>query len=74
MIHCPNTECNSENPAGAKFCRKCGAAFTPANRYKQMINSAGSSTDVSSVMPCLTGLWWLLWHIKINLGITFSNH
>ena len=22
----------------------------------------------------MTGLWWLLWHTKINLGITFSNH
>ena len=23
---------------------------------------------------CSTGLWWLLFHTKINLGITLSNH
>ena len=23
---------------------------------------------------CLTGLWWLLFHTKINLGTTLSNH
>ena len=38
-IQCPNPECHADNPAGAKFCRKCGTAFTPANRYKQMVKS-----------------------------------
>lgn len=38
-IQCPNPECQADNPAGAKFCRKCGTAFTPANRYKQMVKS-----------------------------------
>ena len=38
-IQCPNPECRADNPAGAKFCRKCGTAFTPANRYKQMVKS-----------------------------------
>ena len=38
-IQCPNPECRADNPAGAKFCRKCGSAFTPANRYKQMVKS-----------------------------------
>ena len=38
-IQCPNPECHADNPAGAKFCRKCGIAFTPANRYKQMVKS-----------------------------------
>ena len=55
-IQCPNPKCRAENPAGAKFCRKCGTAFIPANRYKQMINSAISrvfkvftkSTDTST--------------------------
>ena len=55
-IQCPNSRCRAENPANAKFCRKCGTAFTPANRYKQMINSAISrvfkvftkSTDTST--------------------------
>lgn len=39
-IQCPNPECRADNPAGAKFCRKCGTAFTPANRFKQMFCSA----------------------------------
>lgn len=38
-IQCPNPECRADNPANAKFCRKCGTAFTPANRYKQMVKS-----------------------------------
>lgn len=38
-IQCPNSECRADNPAGAKFCRKCGTAFTPTNRYKQMVKS-----------------------------------
>lgn len=38
-IQCPNPECRADNPAGAKFCRKCGTAFTPTNRYKQMVKS-----------------------------------
>lgn len=38
-IQCPNQECRAANPANAKFCRKCGTAFTPANRYKQMVKS-----------------------------------
>ena len=38
-VQCPNPECRADNPAGAKFCRKCGTAFTPANRYKQMVKS-----------------------------------
>lgn len=38
-IQCPNPECRADNPTGAKFCRKCGTAFTPANRYKQMVKS-----------------------------------
>lgn len=38
-IQCPNQECRAANPANAKFCRKCGSAFTPANRYKQMVKS-----------------------------------
>ncbi len=37
---CPNPECRADNPAGAKFCRKCGTAFTPVNRFKQMFSSA----------------------------------
>lgn len=39
-IQCPNPECRADNPAGAKFCRKCGTAFTPTNRFKQMFSSA----------------------------------
>lgn len=39
-IQCPNPECRANNPAGAKFCRKCGTAFTLANRFKQMFSSA----------------------------------
>ena len=38
-IQCPNPECRADNPANAKFCRKCGTAFTPANSYKQMVKS-----------------------------------
>ena len=38
-IQCPNPECRADNPANAKFCRKCGTAFAPANRYKQMVKS-----------------------------------
>lgn len=38
-IQCPNPECRADNPANAKFCRKCGTAFNPANRYKQMVKS-----------------------------------
>lgn len=38
-IQCPNPECRADNPANAKFCRKCGTAFTPANRFKQMFSS-----------------------------------
>lgn len=38
-IQCPNPECRADNPTGAKFCRKCGTAFTPTNRYKQMVKS-----------------------------------
>lgn len=38
-IQCPNPECRADNPANAKFCRKCGTAFTPANKYKQMFSS-----------------------------------
>jgi len=38
-IQCPNPECHADNPAGAKFCRKCGTAFTPTNRFKQMFSS-----------------------------------
>lgn len=37
MIQCPNAKCNAENPANAKFCRKCGTAFAPLNRYKRLI-------------------------------------
>lgn len=39
-IQCPNPECRADNPANAKFCRKCGTAFTPANRFKHMFSSA----------------------------------
>ena len=39
LIICPNPECRADNPTGAKFCRKCGTAFTPTNRYKQMVKS-----------------------------------
>lgn len=39
-IQCPNPECRADNPVGAKFCRKCGTAFTPTNRFKQMFCSA----------------------------------
>lgn len=35
MKQCLNPECNAENPTNAKFCRKCGTAFT-SNRYKQL--------------------------------------
>ena len=38
-IQCPNPECRADNPANAKFCRKCGTAFTPTNRFKQMFSS-----------------------------------
>ena len=38
-IQCPNPECRADNPANAKFCRKCGTALTPSNRYKQMVKS-----------------------------------
>lgn len=38
-IQCPNQECKADNPANAKFCRKCGTAFTPTNRFKQMFSS-----------------------------------
>ena len=38
-IQCPNPECRAANPTNAKFCRKCGTAFTPTNRYKQMVKS-----------------------------------
>lgn len=38
-IQCPKPECRADNPANAKFCRKCGTAFTPANKYKQMVKS-----------------------------------
>ena len=38
-IQCPNPECRADNPANAKFCRKCGTAFTPTNRFKQMFHS-----------------------------------
>lgn len=38
-IQCPNPECQADNPAGAKFCRKCGTAFTPTNRFKQTVKS-----------------------------------
>lgn len=38
-IQCTNPKCRAGNPANAKFCRKCGTAFTPANKYKQMIKS-----------------------------------
>ena len=38
-IQCPNPECRADNPANAKFCRKCGTALTPANRYKPIVKS-----------------------------------
>ncbi|WP_106832055.1 zinc ribbon domain-containing protein [Parabacteroides pacaensis] len=38
-IQCPNPECRADNPASAKFCRKCGTAFSTANRFKQMVKS-----------------------------------
>lgn len=34
------SKCEADNPAVAKFCRKCGTAFTITNRYKQIISSA----------------------------------
>ena len=34
----------------------------------------GSSTEGTLAKHCSTGLWWLLFHTKINLGITLSNH
>lgn len=40
MIKCTSPDCQAENPINAKFCRKCGTAFTPANRLKQMFSSA----------------------------------
>ena len=40
MNKCPNLECRADNPANAKFCRKCGTAFTLTNRYKPMMRSA----------------------------------
>lgn len=39
MIQCPNSKCNAENPTNAKFCRKCGSAVVPLNRYKQFLIS-----------------------------------
>ena len=36
-IQCTNPKCRADNPANAKFCRKCGTAFTSTNKYKQMI-------------------------------------
>lgn len=47
-IRCPNPECRADNPAGAKFCRKCGTAFTPTNRFKQMVKSFVSKMFVQS--------------------------
>ena len=38
-IQCPNPECRAENPAGAKFCRKCGTALEPAVKDRQTIMS-----------------------------------
>lgn len=38
MIQCPNPECNTENPADAKFCKKCGTAFTPSNNKRLIIS------------------------------------
>ncbi|MDC2009061.1 zinc ribbon domain-containing protein [Bacteroides thetaiotaomicron] len=43
---CINSECCADNPVNAKFCRKCGTAFTPADRYKQMISSAISKVFI----------------------------
>lgn len=55
MIKCVNSECRTDNPDNAKFCRKCGTAFTSTNRYKQIISSAigkvftkNSSKDVGT--------------------------
>ena len=39
-IKCPNSECRADNPANAKFCRKCGTAFITTDRYRQIISSA----------------------------------
>lgn len=47
-IQCPNPECRADNPANAKFCRKCGTAFTPANRFKQMVKSFVSKMFIQS--------------------------
>lgn len=47
-IQCPNPECRADNPANAKFCRKCGTAFTPANKYKQMVKSYFNKTFTMS--------------------------
>lgn len=30
-------KCNTANPINAKFCRKCGTAFNPIDRYKQIV-------------------------------------
>lgn len=36
---CNNPICKADNPVNAKFCRKCGTAFSTVDRYKQMIKS-----------------------------------
>ena len=51
-IQCPNPECRADNPAGAKFCRKCGTAFTPTNRYKQMVKSYFNKIWLKSPLKC----------------------
>lgn len=47
-IQCTNPKCRADNPANAKFCRKCGTAFTPTNKYKQMIKSIVSKIFIQN--------------------------
>lgn len=47
-IQCTNPKCRADNPANAKFCRKCGTAFTSTNKYKQMIKSFASKIFIQN--------------------------
>ena len=48
--------------------------FARSSFRTTLTSSVGSSTEGTLAKHCLTGLWWLLFHTKINLGITLSNH
>lgn len=75
---CPNPECRAENPTRAKFCRKCGTAFTPINRYKQMLRSAickvfTKSIDTSPEVFTLDTFWNISFQPVSVVKIRFVN-